>query len=162
MLIQTHCIENEKYKTIQPGREVFGWHPYWMGNSWKNYPFELLSTVSFFSYKVDPNTGSYTNPDELKIEIQRRLEVQNKLIAYMMEAQNFIKEGGTVNGFLELKYDEQKAKEKAQQNGGATTPPSNIYNPSNALTINTQKEFDALPSGTTYVDGKTGFIGTKK
>jgi len=64
------------------------------------------------------------NPDELKIEIQRRLEVQNKLIAYMMEAQKFIRDGGTVNGFLEQKYDEQKAREKAQQNGGATTPPS--------------------------------------
>jgi len=64
------------------------------------------------------------NPDQLKIEIQRRLEVQNKLIAYMMEAQKFIRDGGTVNGFLEQKYDEQKAKEKAQKNGGATTPPS--------------------------------------
>ena len=64
------------------------------------------------------------NPDQLKIEIQRRLEVQNKLIAYMMEAQKFIRDGGTVNGFLEQKYDEQKAREKAQQNGGATTPPS--------------------------------------
>tara|TARA_R100001443_G_C3356876_1_gene178152 strand:+ start:1230 stop:2459 length:1230 start_codon:yes stop_codon:yes gene_type:complete len=64
------------------------------------------------------------NPDELKIEIQRRLEIQNKLIAYMMEAQKFIRDGGTVNGFLELKYDEQKAREKAQQNGGATTPSS--------------------------------------
>ena len=63
------------------------------------------------------------NPDELKIEIQRRLEIQNKLIAYMMEAQKFIRDGGTVNGFLELKYDAQKAREKAQQNGGATTPP---------------------------------------
>ena len=52
------------------------------------------------------------NPDQLKIEIQRRLEVQNKLIAYMMEAQKFIRDGGTVNGFLEQKYDEQKAKEK--------------------------------------------------
>ena len=101
------------------------------------------------------------SPDKLKIEIQRRLEVQNKLIAYMMEAQNFIKGGGTVNGFLELKYDEQKAREKAQQNEGATTPPSNSYNPSNALTINTQKEFDALPSGTTYVDGQTGQVFRK-
>ena len=63
------------------------------------------------------------NPDELKIEIQRRLDIQNKLIAYMMEAQKFIKEGGTVNGFLELKYNEQKAREEAQQNEGATTPP---------------------------------------
>ena len=41
----------------------------------------------------------------------------------MMEAQKFIKEGGTVNGFLELKYNEQKAREEAQQNEGATTPP---------------------------------------
>ena len=33
---------------------------------------------------------------------------------------------------------------------------------SNAVTITTQKEFDALPSGTPYIDGKNGFQGFKK
>ena len=37
-----------------------------MGNAWENYPFELLSTLSYFSYKVDPATGSYSNPEQIK------------------------------------------------------------------------------------------------
>ena len=41
------------------------WHPYWMGSAWESYPFELLSTISYFSYKLDPNTGSYTNPKQM-------------------------------------------------------------------------------------------------
>jgi len=45
--------------------EVFGWHPYWMKSNWENYPFNLLSTISYFSYKVDPLTGSAQNPSEL-------------------------------------------------------------------------------------------------
>jgi len=44
---------------------VFGWHPHWMGTAWKSYPFELLSTISYFSYKVDPKTGSYTNSNQM-------------------------------------------------------------------------------------------------
>jgi spore germination protein YaaH len=57
--------ENKKFKRIQPNKEVFGWHPYWMGEAWRKYPFELLTTVSFFSYVVDPNTGSYLNPQQI-------------------------------------------------------------------------------------------------
>lgn len=45
--------------------EVFGWHPYWMKSKWKNYPYNLLSTISYFSYKVDPSTGDNQNPSEL-------------------------------------------------------------------------------------------------
>lgn len=33
---------------------------------------------------------------------------------------------------------------------------------SNAVTVTTQKEFDALPSGAPYIDGKNGFQGFKK
>lgn len=36
---------------------VFGWHPYWMGNAYKSYNFSLLSTISYFSYELEPNTG---------------------------------------------------------------------------------------------------------
>jgi spore germination protein YaaH len=59
-------IESEKFKSIQPDREVFGWHPYWMGNSWTNYPFELLSTISYFSYNVNPKTGLSLNPTQIE------------------------------------------------------------------------------------------------
>ena len=37
-----------------------------MGEAWRKYPFELLSTVAFFSYVVDPETGSYSNPLQIK------------------------------------------------------------------------------------------------
>lgn len=39
--------------------EVYGWNPYWMGTAYENYDYSLLSTVSYFSYEVNPNTGSY-------------------------------------------------------------------------------------------------------
>lgn len=62
----SYFINDKKYLRIKDNNEVFGWHPYWMGNAWKNYPFELLSTISYFSYKVDPFTGSYTNPTQIE------------------------------------------------------------------------------------------------
>lgn len=58
-------IENNTFKTIKENREVFGWHPYWMGSSWEQYPFELLSTLSYFTYAVNPKTGLNQNPDHL-------------------------------------------------------------------------------------------------
>ena len=62
---KTYYIEDKKYLRIKENNEVFGWHPYWMGSSWKKYPFELLSTISYFSYKIDSNNGSYTNPEQI-------------------------------------------------------------------------------------------------
>jgi len=41
-------------------KEVFGWHPYWEGSGYTNYSFDLLSTIAYFSYEVDPNTGYAT------------------------------------------------------------------------------------------------------
>lgn len=62
---KSYYVNDKKFLKIKDNNEVFGWHPYWMGNAWKNYPFELLSTISYFSYKVDPLTGSYTNPEQI-------------------------------------------------------------------------------------------------
>jgi len=59
-------LQNENFRTIIPEREVFGWHPYWMGSSWKNYPFELLSTLAYFSYNVNPQTGLSQNPKHIE------------------------------------------------------------------------------------------------
>lgn len=39
-------------------KRVFGWHPYWMGTSYNNYDWELISDLSYFSYEVDANTGN--------------------------------------------------------------------------------------------------------
>ena len=45
---------------------MFGWHPYWMGLSWKQYSFELLSTISYFSYNVNTRTGLSQNPKQIE------------------------------------------------------------------------------------------------
>jgi spore germination protein YaaH len=42
---------------------VFGWHPYWMGNAYESYRFNLLSYLAWFSYNIDPKTGNCDNPD---------------------------------------------------------------------------------------------------
>lgn len=63
---KVYYVRDKKYSKIKPENEVFGWHPYWMGSAWKSYPFELLSTISYFSYKLDPKTGSYTNPEQMQ------------------------------------------------------------------------------------------------
>ncbi len=36
-------------------REVFGYHPYWMGTSWQNYNFDLISTLAYFSAEANSN-----------------------------------------------------------------------------------------------------------
>lgn len=60
--IITHkCKQTELH--LAPNIKVFGWHPYWMGNAYKSYNFKLLSYIAWFSYNVDPKTGSYDNPD---------------------------------------------------------------------------------------------------
>jgi len=36
---------------------VFGYHPYWTGDAYLNYRWNLLSDLCYFSYEVDPGTG---------------------------------------------------------------------------------------------------------
>jgi spore germination protein YaaH len=62
---ETYRFTELDYKRINENYEVFGWHPHWMRDAWKTYPFELLSTLSFFSYDLDANTGSYKNENEI-------------------------------------------------------------------------------------------------
>lgn len=38
-------------------RSIFGYHPYWMNNSWGQYNWSLLSDLCYFSYEVDAATG---------------------------------------------------------------------------------------------------------
>lgn len=42
-------------------KAVYGWHPYWQGTSYTAYDFSLLSTMAYFSYEVNPNTGNYSS-----------------------------------------------------------------------------------------------------
>ena len=43
-----------------PSKDVFGYHPYWMGTAWINYNFDLISTLAYFSAEVTP-TGGLSN-----------------------------------------------------------------------------------------------------
>ncbi len=36
---------------------VYGWHPYWIGSTYQNYQWDLLSHFSFFSYEVNAADG---------------------------------------------------------------------------------------------------------
>ena len=47
-------------RNVTPTREVFGYHPYWMGTSWQNYNYNLISTIAFFSAEATP-TGGLSN-----------------------------------------------------------------------------------------------------
>jgi len=38
-------------------KEVFGWNPYWLGTSYYDYDYSLLSEVSYFSCEVNAATG---------------------------------------------------------------------------------------------------------
>jgi hypothetical protein len=61
-----YYIKNEAKRKLNRKYEVFGWHPYWMGSAWESYSFDLLSTVAYFCYKVDPVDGSCTNPEQIR------------------------------------------------------------------------------------------------
>lgn len=52
-------VPYEAGEKFQLSAEVFGWHPYWVGDAYKAYNFNLLSTVAYFSYELDPETGGY-------------------------------------------------------------------------------------------------------
>ena len=41
--------------------EVYGFHAFWHGESYKAYPFQLLSRVAYIGYFVDPLTGAPTH-----------------------------------------------------------------------------------------------------
>jgi len=41
------------------GKEVFGFHPHWMGKAYENYDYKLLTSVSYFAYELNPETGNY-------------------------------------------------------------------------------------------------------
>ena len=53
-------------RILREDTEVYTWYPYWMGDVWKSYNFDLISSISFLSYNIDPKTGSYLNPAQIK------------------------------------------------------------------------------------------------
>ncbi len=44
--------------TVVDRKEVFGFHPHWL-NTYREYNYKLLTSISYFSYELDPKTGSY-------------------------------------------------------------------------------------------------------
>ena len=44
-------------RTQTSSKEVFGYHPYWMGTAWTNYDFDLISTLAYFSVEVTETGG---------------------------------------------------------------------------------------------------------
>ena len=63
--LRTHFIRDSSIRKINSEVEVFGWHPSWMGENWMSYPYNLLTTVSFYGYIVDPATGGCHNPEDM-------------------------------------------------------------------------------------------------
>ncbi|MEO1096942.1 MAG: glycosyl hydrolase family 18 protein [Bacteroidota bacterium] len=50
---------------LQEGIEIMAWHPNWMTEAYKFYPYHLLSTIAFFSYDVNPEDGTYRGTDAI-------------------------------------------------------------------------------------------------
>lgn len=44
-------------------KEVFGFHTYWMGDTYKDYQYKLLSTIGYFAVKIDSN-GTISDKNE--------------------------------------------------------------------------------------------------
>ena len=53
-------IIGNQNRSIAPSKEVFGYHPYWMGTAWQNYNYNLISTISYFSAEATA-TGNLSN-----------------------------------------------------------------------------------------------------
>ncbi|MFY7670032.1 glycosyl hydrolase family 18 protein [Tenacibaculum sp. MEBiC06402] len=62
----THQKVLYKKGQIHPDIKTFGWHLYSNGSSWKNYNFSILWGISYFSYSIEPQTGSYKNIHQWK------------------------------------------------------------------------------------------------
>lgn len=56
----TVVINSISPRSRVPSKEVFGYHPYWMGTAWTNYNFNLISTLAYFSAEITP-TGGISN-----------------------------------------------------------------------------------------------------
>ena len=53
----THSEISHNRSSCALNKVVYGWHPYWVGNAYQNYDWDLLSHFSFFNYQVDPSNG---------------------------------------------------------------------------------------------------------
>jgi len=71
-------VQKNNYKDCKLEKIVFGWHPYWSGNSFYNYRWNMLSDLSYFSYEVDYLTGdSITTHDWLTTAVIDSAQANN-------------------------------------------------------------------------------------
>ena len=57
---ETDTIYPISSRSREVSKEIFGYHPYWMGTAWTNYNFDLISTLAYFSVEASA-TGGLTN-----------------------------------------------------------------------------------------------------
>lgn len=48
-----------QHPNYQLNKKVYGYHPFWLGEAYLNYDFDLLSRVAYFSFPVNPQTGGF-------------------------------------------------------------------------------------------------------
>ena len=46
--------QNEK---IDMNKSIYGFHPFWMGNSFFDYDFQVYDRIAYYGYVIDPETG---------------------------------------------------------------------------------------------------------
>lgn len=52
---------NKKRVTPEQNVEIMGWHLAWSGNSYQQYNYDLLTSISYYAYDLNPYTGGYIN-----------------------------------------------------------------------------------------------------
>lgn len=48
---------------LRDDAHIFAWHPHWRNESSSTYKYNLLSTISYFAYDINPETGNYRTPE---------------------------------------------------------------------------------------------------
>ena len=104
-------IKKLKYHSVNDTthKRVFGFHPYWMGSAYKNYDFELLTDIAYFSFELDPKSGTLK-----KTESWKKTSLIDSARAYhcnlYFTISNFTNSNNTT--FLENKKAQQKTEEE--------------------------------------------------
>ena len=47
-----YYVKDKRYRKVFPDKEVFGWHPYWMGDSWKTILLNCCLLYPIFHIKL--------------------------------------------------------------------------------------------------------------
>lgn len=86
----------KKVNDIPDTYEIFAWYPYWDQSYYKEMNYDLLSTIAYFSYHINPNDGSSKVENEWLIDriVDSAKVHQNKVLLTLT---NF---GSTANSTL--------------------------------------------------------------